>query len=211
MLGPGWCRRKVVFIQLTRQALSLRMCFLTSCFHQCQDDDPVGETRQVLVLGADLQKDEPAEEMPPVHPYADVGRKANTTSFAESDDDGPPRLQPYSVKSRPHEQLEPPPRVRDLPETPPVKAEPKKPPAPKPKPPPPPPEEYEIIIKHAVEAGEVPVKIWSNWTFGAVRDALARKLQRDLKKARFVFKAGTGTAPWIAFKDGMRTGMEVCW
>lgn len=87
-----------------------------------------------------------------------------------------------------------------------TRAEPKPKVVPKPKPPPPPPEEYEIRIKHAVEAGEVPLKIWTNWTFGAVRDALSKKLKRDdiQKKARFVFKAGTGTAPWIAFKDTKR-------
>ena len=87
-----------------------------------------------------------------------------------------------------------------------TRAEPKPKVVAKPKPPPPPPEEYERRIKHAVEAGEVPLKIWTNWTFGAVRDALSKKLKRDdiQKKARFVFKAGTGTAPWIAFKDTKR-------
>ena len=74
---------------------------------------------------------------------------------------------------------------------------------PKPKPPPPP-QQYEIRIRHAVEAGpEITLTIWTNWTFDAVREALAKKLGRDdiRRKARFVFKASAGTSPWIAFKD----------
>lgn len=36
--------------------------------------------------------------------------------------------------------------------------------------------------------GEVQLKIWSNWTFAAVRDALAKKLRREeiQKRARFL-------------------------
>ncbi|CAK9091470.1 Superoxide dismutase [Mn] [Durusdinium trenchii] len=172
-----------------------------------KDDDFVGETRQVLVLGADLQTVQPDEPMPPVHPYADVGRPPSRPLKGESDDEGPPRPQPYSVRSRVHEELEAAPRVNDLPQTPmpppPPQLQPKPTPKPKPKPVPRPPQEYEITIKHAVEPGEVQLKIWSNWTFAAVRDALAKKLRREeiQKRARFVFKAGTGTAPWVAFKD----------
>ncbi|CAL1134717.1 unnamed protein product [Cladocopium goreaui] len=182
-----------------------------------KDDDPLGETRQVLVLGADLRTEEDShdEAMPPVHPYAEMKRPPQHIAT-----EPPGRPQPYAVKSRPQEELNvPPPRVSDFrdgmetPQTasqpvparfePQTRAEPKPKVVAKPKPPPPPPEEYEIRIKHAVEAGEVPLKIWTNWTFGAVRDALSKKLKRDdiQKKARFVFKAGTGTAPWIAFKD----------
>eukprot|EP00435_Cladocopium_sp_Y103_P013172 s5588_g3.t1 len=185
-----------------------------------KDDDPLGDTRQVLVLGANLRKEEESdgEAMPPVHPYAEMKRPPQ--HIATEPGTAPGRPQPYAVKSRPQEELNvPPPRVSDFrdsmetPQTasqpvparfePQTRAEPKPKVVPKPKPPPPPPEEYEIRIKHAVEAGEVPLKIWTNWTFGAVRDALSKKLKRDdiQKKARFVFKAGTGTAPWIAFKD----------
>ena len=66
-----------------------------------------------------------------------------------------------------------------------------------------PPEEYDLTIRHAVEEGEVQLRVWSNWTFGAVRKALAKKLGRDdiQKKARFVFRAGDDTSAWLAFKD----------
>eukprot|EP00913_Durusdinium_trenchii_P035748 g33450.t1 len=157
-----------------------------------KDDDFVGETRQVLVLGADLQTVQPDEPMPPVHPYADVGRPPSRPLKGESDDEGPPRPQPYSVRSRVHEELEAAPRVNDLPQTPmpppPPQLQPKPTPKPKPKPVPRPPQEYEITIKHAVEPGEVQLKIWSNWTFAAVRDALAKKLRREeiQKRARFL-------------------------
>lgn len=124
-----------------------------------QDDDFVGETRQVLVLGADLQTVQPDEPMPPVHPYADVGRPPSRPLKGESDDEGPPRPQPYSVRSRVHEELEAAPRVNDLPQTPmpppPPQLQPKPTPKPKPKPVPRPPQEYEITIKHAVEPGAV--------------------------------------------------------
>ena len=151
-----------------------------------------------MVLGADLRVEESDEEMPPVHPYAQ-GKQQHHILTDES-----PQPQPYSVKSRLSKEEMGAPRVNDFKEEsrfePQQRVEPKPKPTPKPKPPPPP-EEYEIRIQHAVESGEVWLKIWSNWTFGAVREALSKKLQRDLKKARFVFKAGTGTAPWIAFKD----------
>ena len=159
------------------------------------------KTRQVLVLGADLntKTNEADDPMPPIHPYA-MGK---TTPVER--DEGPPAVEPYSVKGR--EVLAPPKRVKEVNETfiePKVeKKEPKA--TPKVKEPKvlPPAEEYEICIKHAVEPGEVVLKIWSNWTFGTMRDALAKKLKREeiSKKARFVFKAGTGTAPWVAFKD----------
>lgn len=161
---------------------------------------------QVLVLGADLntETNEANDPMPPIHPYA-MGKTPPTMEREE----GPPAVEPYSVKRR--EVLAPPKRVKEVNETfiePKVekqveKKEPKA--TPKVKEPKvlPPAEEYEICIKHAVEPGEVVLKIWSNWTFGTMRDALAKKLKRKKisKKARFVFKAGTGTAPWVAFKD----------
>ena len=160
---------------------------------------------QVLVLGADLntKTNEADDPMPPIHPYA-MGKMTPVER-----DEGPPTVEPYSVKGR--EVLAPPKRVKEVNETfiePKVekKVEKKEPKAtPKVKEPKvlPPAEEYEICIKHAVEPGEVVLKIWSNWTFGTMRDALAKKLKREeiSKKARFVFKAGTGTAPWVAFKD----------
>ncbi|CAE7519936.1 CPK19 [Symbiodinium natans] len=89
-----------------------------------KDDDPIGDIRQVLVLGADLRtvEDQEDDQPPPIHPYA-----------------GP----------------------------------------------------------------EIGLTIWTNWTFAAVREALAKKLGRDdiRRKARFVFKASAGTSPWIAFKE----------
>lgn len=162
---------------------------------------------QVLVLGADLntETNEANDPMPPIHPYA-MGKTPATVEREE----GPPAVEPYSVKRR--EVLAPPKRVKEVNETfiepkvVPKQVEKKEPKAtPKVKEPKvlPPAEEYEICIKHAVEPGEVVLKVWSNWTFGTMRDALARKLKREeiSKKARFVFKAGTGTAPWVAFKD----------
>ena len=66
-----------------------------------------------------------------------------------------------------------------------------------------PPEEYDLTIRHAVEEGEVQLRVWSNWTFASVRKALAKKLGRDdiQKKARFVFRTGDGSSPWLSFKD----------
>ena len=66
-----------------------------------------------------------------------------------------------------------------------------------------PPEEYDLTIRHAVEEGEVQLRVWSNWTFASVRKALAKKLGRDdiQKRARFVFRTGDGSSPWLSFKD----------
>ena len=66
-----------------------------------------------------------------------------------------------------------------------------------------PPEEYNLTIRHAVEEGEVQLRVWSNWTFASVRKALAKKLGKDdiQKKARFVFRTGDGSSPWLSFKD----------
>ncbi|CAE8636599.1 unnamed protein product, partial [Polarella glacialis] len=57
---------------------------------------------------------------------------------------------------------------------------------------------------HALEeCSEVLLKVWTNWTFAEVREALASKLGREdvRRKARFVFKTGSGSAAWMSFKD----------
>ncbi|CAE7925767.1 sodA [Symbiodinium sp. KB8] len=182
-----------------------------------KDDDPIGDVRQVLVLGADLRtvEDQEDDQPPPIHPYA-AQPKAPVQSPNEGSRAG---VDSYSVPRR-REGLEPPPRAKesaypsaDPPPAPPKPPEPKPTPkkaAPPPKPkPPPPPQQYEIRIRHAVEAGpEITLTIWTNWTFDAVREALAKKLGRDdiRRKARFVFKASAGTSPWIAFKDQETVG-----
>ena len=168
---------------------------------------------QVLVLGADLRtvEDQEDDQPPPIHPYA-----AQPKTPIQSPNEGSRAgVDSYSV-SRRREGLEPPPRAKEsaYPSADPHPAPPKPPepkptpkkaaPPPKPKPPPPA-QQYEIRIRHAVEAGpEITLTIWTNWTFDAVREALAKKLGRDdiRRKARFVFKASAGTSPWIAFKDG---------
>eukprot|EP00439_Symbiodinium_sp_Y106_P063243 s3552_g9.t1 len=182
-----------------------------------KDDDPIGDVRQVLVLGADLRtvEDQEDDQPPPIHPYA-----AQPKTPIQSPNEGSRAgVDSYSV-SRRREGLEPPPRAKEsaYPSADPHPAPPKPPepkptpkkaaPPPKPKPPPPA-QQYEIRIRHAVEAGpEITLTIWTNWTFDAVREALAKKLGRDdiRRKARFVFKASAGTSPWIAFKDQETVG-----
>ncbi|CAE7838571.1 unnamed protein product [Symbiodinium sp. CCMP2592] len=182
-----------------------------------KDDDPIGDVRQVLVLGADLRtvEDQEDDQPPPIHPYA-----AQPQTPVQSPNEGSRAgVDSYSV-SRRHEGLEPPPRAKEsaYPSADPHPAPPKPPepkptpkkaaPPPKPKPPPPA-QQYEIRIRHAVEAGpEITLTIYTNWTFDAVREALAKKLGRDdiRRKARFVFKASAGTSPWIAFKDQETVG-----
>ncbi|CAJ1334523.1 unnamed protein product, partial [Effrenium voratum] len=154
------------------------------------DEHALGATRQVLVLGADLRTDPEPDPMPPIESHREE-KEAIAASEKEAFVFKSSRYGPESSSSSSVHRPELP-RERQK-----EAAVPK---APKPKPP----QEYEIRIRHAVESGpEVKLKVWTNWTFGMVRDALAKQQGRaDIqKRARFAFKAGTGTAPWIAFKD----------
>ena len=192
-----------------RQALRPFFCVTCSSYKPEMRHD-VRSHVQVLVLGADLRtvEDQEEDQPPPIHPYAAMPK----TPAQSSNEGSRAAPEPYSVNRRP-ETLEPPPRVKEShPKADPPPSKPPDPPKqpkkaappPKPKPPPPPPQQYDISIRHAVEAGpEVKVTIWTNWTFAAVREALAKKLGREdiRRKARFVFKASAGTSPWIAFKD----------
>ena len=185
----------------------MRTCFAVTC-------------DKVLVLGADLRtvEDQEEDQPPPIHPYAAMSK----TPAQSSNEGSRAAPEPYSVRR--HETLDPPPRVKEsmhpsadpspAPPKPPESKppQPKKAAPPKPKPPPPPPQEYETRIRHAVEAGpEIKMTIWTNWTFAAVREALAKKLGREdiRRKARFVFKASAGTSPWIAFKDLSRGALRI--
>lgn len=67
----------------------------------------------------------------------------------------------------------------------------------------------DLVVQHAVEGEqEVRLPVWSDWTFGQVKEVLALQCGQDdiRKRGRFVFKAGLNDGSWMAFKDPEQVG-----